>query len=297
MKIYDCTIFFDEKMMFDLRLNILNEFVDKFVVVESLYTHSGAKKKQNFNIDNYKNFKDKIIYILLDKEPDNLLEISEKNSDEKNSGYKRMNSLKRIEQQYNAISTGLNEAEPDDLLILSDCDEIPNLSNFSKHKVSNNILLFKQKIFYYKFNLLHEKIDWFGSKGCKKKNLVSFTWLRNIKNKKYPFWRVDTFFSKNRYTNINIIDHGGWHFTNIKTSKDIIYKLNNFGEHNEFEESDLTEEKLSKLIENGELYYNHEVDTKVTSKYSAKIKLRKIENSILPEYLNRNTSLYKDWFA
>ena len=56
MKIYDCTIFFDEKMMFDLRLNILNEFVDKFVVVESLYTHSGAKKKQNFNIDNYKNF-------------------------------------------------------------------------------------------------------------------------------------------------------------------------------------------------------------------------------------------------
>ena len=297
MKIYDCTIFFDEKMMFDLRLNILNEFVDKFVVVESLYTHSGAKKKQNFNIDNYKNFKDKIIYILIDKEPDNLLEISKKNSDEKNSGYKRMNSLKRIEQQYNAISRGLNESGPDDLLILSDCDEIPNLSNFSKTKINNNILLFKQKIFYYKFNLLHDRMDWFGSKACKKKNLISFTWLRNVKNKKYPFWRFDTFFSKNRYTNLSIIDNGGWHFTNIKTSKDIIYKLSNFGEHNEFEESDLTEEKLSKLIENSELYYNHEIDTKDTSKYSAKIKLRKIENSILPEYLNRNTSLYKDWFA
>ena len=119
----------------------------------------------------------------------------------------------------------------------------------------------------------------------------------NVKHKKYPFWRLDTFFSKNRYTNLSIIDNGGWHFTNIKTSKDIIYKLSNFGEHNEFEESDLTEEKLSKLIENGELYYNHEIDTKDTSKYSAKIKLRKIENLILPEYLNRNTSLYKDWFA
>ena len=297
MKIYDCTIFFDEKMMFDLRLNILNEFVDKFVVVESLYTHSGAKKKQNFDIDNYKNFKDKIIYILIDKEPDSLFAISKKNSDEKNSGYKRMNSLKRIEQQYNAISRGINEVGPDDLLILSDCDEIPNLSNFSKTKINNNILLFKQKIFYYKFNLLHDGMDWFGSKACKKKNLISFTWLRNVKNKKYPFWRFDTFFSKNRYTNLSIIDNGGWHFTNIKTSKDIIYKLSNFGEHNEFEESDLTEEKLSKLIENGELYYNHEIDTKDTSKYSAKIKLRKIENLILPEYLNRNTSLYKDWFA
>ena len=74
MKIYDCTIFFDEKMMFDLRLNILNDYVDKFVVAESLYTHSGNRKKQNFNIDDYPKFKDKIIYILVETEPDDLYE-------------------------------------------------------------------------------------------------------------------------------------------------------------------------------------------------------------------------------
>ena len=65
-------MFFDEKMMFEVRLNILDKFIDKFVVVESLYAHSGVRKKQNFNIDDYKKFKDKIIYILIDKEPKNL---------------------------------------------------------------------------------------------------------------------------------------------------------------------------------------------------------------------------------
>ena len=77
MKIYDCTIFLDEKMMYDLRLNLLNEHVYKFVVVESLYTHAGNKKKAIFNIDDYKKFKDKIIYILLDKEPEDIVKVKE----------------------------------------------------------------------------------------------------------------------------------------------------------------------------------------------------------------------------
>ena len=72
MKIFDCITFFDEKMMFDIRLNVLNEYVDKFIVAESLYSHSGKRKKQNFNIDDYPKYKDKIIYILLENEPDNL---------------------------------------------------------------------------------------------------------------------------------------------------------------------------------------------------------------------------------
>ena len=297
MKIYDCTMFFDEKMMFEIRLNILDKFVDKFVVVESLYAHSGAKKKQNFNIDDYKKFKDRITYILIDKEPDNLYEISDKNSDNLNTGLQRLNSLKRIELQYNSLSRGIDSADSSDLIILSDCDEIPNLNNLSKIKINNNILLFKQKIFYYKFNLLHDHTKWFGTKACKKKNLISFDWLRYIKNKKYPIWRLDTLFSKNKYINVKIINEGGWHFTNVKNSKDIYYKLSHYGEHNEFEKSDLTEEKIKNLIDRHELYFNHSLDKKEDGKYSAKIKLTKINNSFLPEYLNKNSNIYKDWFA
>ena len=54
MKIFDCTTYFDEELMMDVRFNILNEYVDKFIVVESKYSHSGQKKDLRFNLDNYK---------------------------------------------------------------------------------------------------------------------------------------------------------------------------------------------------------------------------------------------------
>ena len=72
MKIYDCFQFFDENMMLDLRLNILDKYIHKFIIVENLFLHSGEDKKQNFDINNFKKFKDKIIYILVDKLPDGL---------------------------------------------------------------------------------------------------------------------------------------------------------------------------------------------------------------------------------
>ena len=56
MKIFDCTTYFDEELMMDVRFNILDKFVDKFIVVESKYSHSGQKKKLNFDINNYKKF-------------------------------------------------------------------------------------------------------------------------------------------------------------------------------------------------------------------------------------------------
>ncbi len=295
MRIFDCVTFFDEKMMLNLRFNVLNKYVDKFVVVEQLYTHSGAPKKKNFNIDDFKDFKEKIIYILIDKEPEGLYEIDPQNSE--HEGLKRINSLKRIEIQYNSLAKGIKDADPDDLIMVSDCDEIPNLDNLKPEKIKNNIILFKQKIFYYKFNLLHENMDWFGTKACRKKKLITFDWLKYIKNKKYPFWRLDAFFSKNKYINLEIIHNGGWHFTNIKTNKDIYYKLMNYGEHNEFEKSGLDEKKIQDLINKKKLYFNHNIDKKEQGKYSAEIELKKIEKSSLPNFLYENKETYKDWFA
>jgi beta-1,4-mannosyl-glycoprotein beta-1,4-N-acetylglucosaminyltransferase len=72
MKIYDCTTFYSEKMMLDLRFNILNDNVYKFIVVESCFSHSGEKKNFNFNINDYPKFKEKIIYLKIYNEPINL---------------------------------------------------------------------------------------------------------------------------------------------------------------------------------------------------------------------------------
>ena len=294
MKIFDCVPYFDENMLFDLRLNILNKYVDKFVVVEQLYTHSGQKKKQNFNLNNFSKFKDRIIYFLIENEPDDLFDIDPQNP--KHHGLKRINSLRRISLQYNKLIDGIRDADPDDLILVSDCDEIPDLKNFDFKSLKNQIILFKQKIFYYKFNLLHENYNWFGTKACKRKKLKSIEWLKYIKNKKYDFWRLDTLFSNNKYMNVQIIENGGWHFTNIKSNKDIYYKLMNYGEHNEFEKSGLDEKGIDILIKNRQLYFNHNADKKDNNKYSSKIELKKTDDLILPDYLIKNRSKFQEWF-
>ena len=295
MKVFDCIPFFDEKMILDLRLNILDQYVDYFVIVEQSYTHSGRKKKKFFNINDYPKFKKKIKYYYLEDEPKDLISINE--IDEKHAGHQRINSLKRIGLQYNKLMNGLDNARPDDIIIVGDCDEIPNLSKVNFETIKNDIILFKQKIYYYKFNLLHEGLDWFGNKACKKKDFISPEWLKYIKNKQYPFWRVDTFFSKTKYTNVKIIENGGWHFTNIKSDKEIYYKLMNYGEHNEFERSGLNENDIKNLVENKKLYFNHQADKTSNNKYSSSIAL-KFENDVnLPEYLINNKNKYLKWFA
>lgn len=293
MRIYDCTTFYSEKMMIDLRFNILNENIYKFIVVESSFSHSGKKKNFNFNINDYPKFKDKIIYLKIDKEPIDLysdIEIS------KNPIYKRLNSIKRIEQSYNFMMKGILDASDEDLIIISDNDEIPNLNSNKFKKSNKKFYIFKQLLFYYKFNLLYEYMPWFGSKACKKKYLKSFSNLRNLKNKKYPLWRIDTHFSHLKETSLDIIDDGGWHFTNIKTPEDLYIKMKNFGHHDEFDESKLTLEDLKKKIDDDLVFYDHFTDKKSKNKWKSEYKLKKIENHLLPNYLIKNQKNFKEWF-
>ena len=293
MKIFDCTTYFDEELMMDVRFNILDKFVDKFIVVESRYSHSGQKKKLNFDINNYKKFKDKITYLVIENEPSGILELKNNLND---SIIKRSNSLKRIEQSYDYMMNGISYASDNDLILLSDNDEIPNLDSISQNEVKNKVCIFRQKIFYYKFDLLYDYIPWYGSKGCKKKNLKSFSWLRNIKNKKYPFWRLDAYFSKLKSTNIEIIENGGWHFSNIKTPEQLYEKLSNFGHHNEFDDSQITLEDIKKKIEKKVAIYDHKADQTKANIYDFEYKLKKINHESLPDFLKKNKEKFKKWF-
>ena len=294
MKIFDCTNYFNEDVIYGLRLEILDKYVDKFIVAESLYSHSGQRKKLNFDINKYPKFKSKIHYIVVENEPQDLIKLDGLPYDHA-QGMKRMNSLKRIRQQYDVLREGIKDAQNDDLIILSDCDEIPNLENLNKVN-SKQIIIFKQLLFYYKFDLHHNAMTWYGSKGCLKKDLLTFNWLRNIKNKTYNFWRIDTFFSKNKYMNVKIIENGGWHFTNIKSPEDIHMKLSNYGEHNEFEMSDIDLAKMSKLVKEKKVYFNHNLDKSNPNKYSYGHELVKINKNLLPKFLVDNYLKFKDWF-
>ena len=116
MAIYDCFQYFNEDHILDLRMNILDEYVDYFVISESTKTHQGKNKKINFDIKNFKKFKSKIKFIVADYDQD----INFK---------KHFGGESPIEQhQRNCLIEGIKDALPEDLIILSDSDEIPDLS-------------------------------------------------------------------------------------------------------------------------------------------------------------------------
>ena len=291
MKIIDCTSFYNEHMMYEVRLNVLKDKVDKFIVTESTFSHSGKKKKLNFDINNYPKFKDKIIYVAIDKEPQGIVE-------EKNNPYlQRSNSLKRIALSYDESLKELKNFSNNDFIMLSDNDEIPNLNSEDFLKNNNSIVLFNQLFFYYKFNLLYDKMIWPGTKGCKKGKLESLSWLRNIKLKKYPFWRLDTLFSNTKYIDINIIKDGGWHFTNLKSPEEMYDKFMNFGHHDEFRLSGITIEKIREKIINKEMIYDHFADKSSTNKWESNYKLKLADEKILPSYLINNKDKFSEWFS
>ena len=291
MNIYDCFMYFDEDLLLDLRLNILDKYVKKFVITEATYLHSGKEKKLKFDMKNFKKFKDKIIYIVVDKHPPGIESILPDDVIETKNKKILDNSLKRENNQRNQLIKGLKDVNDEDLILSSDLDEIPDLSDF---KFKNKITLFQQKVFYYKFNLMQPNFNWMGTRACRKKQLKEFQWIRNIKSKSYPPWRLDTLFSKKRYINIDIIENGGWHFTSIKNPKDIFFKLSNFMHHLEFEYSGLTEEDMEKMVLEKKILYDHSAKQE-GDKYTGRQSLVKIDNSILPTYIKENLEKYKNW--
>jgi len=294
MKIFDCFMYYDEDLILDLRLNLLNNYVDEFLIVESLYTHSGERRKLLFDINNYSKFKNKIKYIILEKVPEDLLVLSEKDTEhEKNSKY-ILNAVKRENLQRNTISEGLTSASPEDIVIISDVDEIPNLENNKIKDIKNKIIFFKQKFFYYKFNLKLNNFVWHGSKACRKKDLISPQWLRNIKDKIYPIWRLDTLFSNKKYQSVKIINNGGWHFSNIKTPADIEKKMKTYLHHREYDLNPIGEKKISEIIKEKKTIYNLKNDMK-SNKFDLTEKLVLADIEELPYYLQKNIKKYKDW--
>jgi len=173
-------------------------------------------------------------------------------------------------------------------------DEIPNLEKFNT-KIKKKLILFKQKMFYYKFNLKYGSKPWIGSKGCLKKNLLSPQWLRDVKDRKYPIWRIDILFSKMKFNSIQYIEDGGWHFTNFKNFYELEKKLKNFGHHFEYKESGLKADDLKKMISKKLAVYDYEADMR-ENKWSGTKKLTKANLNELPKYIIDNKNKYSEWF-
>ena len=236
MKIFDCFSYLDEDLLLDLRFHILDKYVDYFVIIEGNKTWQNNPKNFQFNIEKFKKFRDKIIYIKVNDLPDG------------DNPYLRENF------QRNAILRGLKDANEDDFILISDLDEIPNPQKIKSFQKEMRYAVFKQLHFYYKINLHSKKNPyWYGTRICLKKYLKSPQWLRGLKFKKRPFWRID----KMRLN--NIIKDGGWHFCNLKDPDKLLYKYKNLCEtddpyifNEKIDERFLDINEIKKRIDNGE---------------------------------------------
>jgi len=264
MAIYDCFQYFNEDHMVDLRLNILNEHVDYFIISESTKTHQGKNKEINFDIKKFTKFKHKIKFIVADyKEEINFT--------------KHTGGESPIEQhQRNSLIKGLEKASSDDLVILSDTDEIPDLTKLSEINNKKKFTAFAQKMFMYKLNLQNlNESDWIGSKVTKVKHLKSMQELRNMKFKNYPFWRIDKF-------NQQII-YGGWHFSFLQSPEQILKKIKSYS-HGEFNKENLEKKEIERKIINNEDIFDRGTILK-------KINI----DDTYPKYIVANKDKYSDW--
>ena len=267
MAIYDCFQFFDEEHILDLRLNILNEFVDFFVMVESTTDHQGNSKKLNFDLKKFRKFDNKIIYIVVDDTSQAIKK-------------PHIGGESLVEQhQRNSLMKGLKDCHDNDLIILSDVDEIPDLNKLNIFDKKNKYAVFSQRMFNYKINLLNEtENNWHGSKMCLKKNLKSPQWLRNLKFKKYPFWRID------KPRNLQIIENGGWHFAYLQNMENISKKIKSFA-HGEFNKPNFANPAIIKeKINMGKDIFDREISYKKVE----------IDNSF-PKYIVDNKEKLKEW--
>ncbi len=232
--IYDCFTFFNELDILEIRLNILNEVVDKFVLVEATRTHQGKEKPLYFtnNKARFEKFANKIIHIVVDTYP---------NTDDKSAWvYER--------HQRNMIQEGLKKCAPDDVIMVSDVDEIPKPKAVKEFAQTSGIKIFYQRMYNYYVNCINnsnsDTYRWQGTVMCRIKDNLSpqeMRWLSIIYAGKFStrlqasllckmrllWWQI-----KKGKRLVPVLD-GGWHFTYLGGVDIIIKKLEAFA-HTEY---------------------------------------------------------------
>ena len=263
-KFFDCITFYDENLITNARIEILNKYIDYFIICESRFDHKGKEKKINFKLNN-KKYKKKVRHLII------------------NENFPETKDEWKIEEyQREKIYNELYDAKEEDFILYSDSDEIPNPKKLENFQLKKKYGIFMQKFFVYKLNIYNpHETPWEGTRICKKKNLKSFTFLRKKilkRNLNKPFWKF------NIEKNIEIIEDGGWHFNNLYKPEIISKKLKTF-QHSEFSSpkfssTEVIKEKIIKLEDLFERNHKYE-----------KINF----DNQYPEYILNNLNLFEEY--
>lgn len=272
IKVFDVFIFFNELELLELRLNILDQYVDYFVIIESNKTFTGIEKPLFFQENKimFEKWKDKIIYYTVYDMPNSN---SDKNCDQEilnmaNNSYQvpkdQIHWLREFYQKEMMKKPLSNKANDEDFCFISDIDEIWNPESIIDYS-KNNIFKFKQSVYTYFINNRSSE-HWYGTFATKYKNIKnnSITDLDSISLTSYVY-----------------IKNGGWHFTNMGGVDKIKQKINSYG-HQEFNNQEILSQIENKIKENKDFV-------------GRKFKFW-TDESDLPKYLIENKDKYKNLF-
>lgn len=268
-------------MLLELRFETLWDYVDYFVISEATYTHTGLPREPHFNLNNFAKYESKIRYLRLDEKPEG-----------DNDFWKNENFIR------NNISKGLYDAKSDDLILISDLDEIPRPEKISVYCSRYLRGDFEQSYYSYFLNnywigdvnkkgfIRPKSNHWYGSKITTFKYFVEFfnsnaTSVRSFKSsgllrsiKRYFFRKFKT----------QLISNGGWHFTWVLDIPDLIKKIESTA-HQEFNTKDKkTPEHIRKIISSG-----HDLN-----KPNARYQKKELDSSF-PSFLIKNENKFKDY--
>ncbi|ELV2795779.1 hypothetical protein AZ021_001343 [Enterobacter ludwigii] len=285
--IYDCFLYYDEDMLLDIRLHTLSDVVDKFVIVESTYTFTGKPKKLNFDIEKFTCFADKIIYVVNDTDPTKI----------PGAKYTTDNEVDpwAVESHHrNSIMQGLVNAQPDDIILISDVDEIFDPAVIDRINPRHLCTTIHQNFYNYQFNM-----QVFNTNGTPRKctlprattykNLLNYfdgepESFRNIKharkNKNWSWFKWNFFKLKNK-----TIDNGGWHFSWVMSPERISEKMATIS-HQEYNTPDFNNpEHIMKVLKNAEDIWGRD----------RKLIRQALEKPVFPAYLVDNKDKFKDF--
>ena len=255
-RIIDCFTFYNELDMLDLRLNELNDVVDKFVICEAKYTHQGNPKPLYFkdNFQRYKEFAHKICHIVVEYFPS----CSDANIQHwANEAYQR-----------DRLADGLQDCNDDDIIIISDVDEIPNKQKIQDCKTAKCL---SQTLYIYNFNLQSD-IEWCHAK------IVPYHELRDKYNLQMSFLR--------NFVVLESIKNAGWHLSYFGDVDYIYQKLQAFA-HVELKAKSKVE--IANAILKGETFWQLDGHSRSLN--------RIISNVNIPNVAITNKEKYKEFFA
>lgn len=207
--IIDVFLYSNEEDILDIRLNV-HSFVDKFVLIESTYTLTNQSKELNYqkikNQDRFRKFKDKIEHLIIPKMPGN-------NAWE-NEHYSR---------NFGMNSEIIKNAQPEDVILYSDCDEIINPAKADEIRNRDGHFRLEQREFFYYLNCLNKKCNYRGPAFLRKKYLTNIQEIRrpNPEVEKWSPWGLEP------------IKAGGWHLTYMGGLDKIIEKIGSYA-HTEY---------------------------------------------------------------